>query len=386
MTARRDYYDVLGVGREASEGEIKKAYRKLAMEHHPDRNPGNKESEAKFKEATEAYEVLKDSDRRGRYDRFGHEAAGAGFPGGFEGFDLADALRAFMRDFGGGEFGGFEEWIGGSGGRGSRGGPRLRRGQDLRVRLKLSLEEIATGVKKTIQIKHRVRCATCDGSGAQSGGRTACVQCAGRGQVQQVQSSFFGQFVNIGPCPRCRGTGQVIDKPCPTCRSEGTVQDSSTVVVDVPPGVREGNYIPLAGLGDAGPHGGPTGDLQVLIEEKPHDVFERHGDDLLVELPVAPSRAALGGKVEVPTLDGVVSLEVAAGTQTGKLLRVRGRGLPRLQARGTGDLLVRLRVWTPTKLSSREKQLLEELSHLESDRVPRPGRRGFFGKVKDAFG
>ncbi len=383
MAAKRDYYDVLGVTKGASDDDIKKAYRKLAMQHHPDRNPGNAPAEAAFKEATEAYEVLKDPERRTRYDRFGHEAA-AGSPGaGFEGFDLADALRAFMRDFGGaggGGFAGIEDLFGAQG---PGAGPR--RGQDLRVRLKLSLEEIASGTKKRIQIKRQVACETCHGTGAQKGGKKTCAPCGGRGQVRQVQSSFFGQFVNIGPCPRCRGTGEIIETPCLKCRGEGRVVDVSTVMVDVPAGVSEGNYIPLRGLGDAGPNGGPPGDLQVLIEEKPHELFEREGADLLLELPISMNRAALGGEVEIPTLDQPVKRNLPAGTQSGKEMRLSGLGLPRLRGRGRGDLIVRYRIWTPTRLSAREKQLFEELGNLEAGKAPRPGK-SFFEKVKDALG
>jgi molecular chaperone DnaJ len=380
VSPRRDYYEVLGLAKDAGDADIKRAYRKLAMEFHPDRNPGDHTAEAKFKEATEAYEVLKDEGRRARYDRFGHEAAGpgGGAGAGFDGFDLSDALRAFMRDFGGGG-GGFEDFFGG------QSGPGPRRGQDLRVRLRLSLEEIATGVKKKIQVKRQVKCETCAGSGAQKGGKKTCSQCGGRGQVRQVQSSFFGQFVSVAPCPRCRGTGEMIENACLKCRGEGRLADATTVEVDVPAGVAQDNYIPLRGLGDAGPNGGPAGDLQVLIEEKPHDVFTRDGSDLWVELPVAMPKAALGGEVEIPTLDGVVTKHVPAGTQSGKDLKIAGAGLPRLRGRGKGDLIARLRVWTPTKLSAREKQLFEELGALEAGRTPKPGK-GFFDKVKDAFG
>jgi len=381
--SRRDYYEVLGVEKGADDEAIKKAYRKLAMQHHPDRNPGDKSAEEKFKEATEAYEVLKDPERRARYDRFGHDAAPGGFPGGMggmgggvDGFDLADALRAFMRDFGGGG-GGFEDLFG------EAAGPR--RGQDLRVRLKLSLEEIASGVKKTIQVKRRVACETCSGSGAQKGGSSTCAQCGGRGQVRQVRQSLFGQFVNIGPCGRCHGTGSIIEKPCLKCRGEGRIVDASTVTVDVPAGVAEGNYIPLRGLGDAGPNGGPAGDLQVHIEEKEHDVFEREGDDLHVEVPVAMSQAALGGEIEVPILGGTTKYKVPAGTQSGKRVRLPNQGLPRLRGRGKGDLHVHLHVWTPSKLSAKGKQLFEELAKLEDGRAPKPGR-SLFERVKDALG
>ena len=386
MAAKRDYYEVLGVDKGADEDVIKKAYRKLAMEHHPDRNPGDASAEGKFKEATEAYEVLKDAERRARYDRFGHDVPGGGMPGGgmggpgFEGFDLADALRAFMRDFGGGGGAGFEDLFGGAGE-----ATAARRGQDLRVRLKLSLEEIASGVKKTIQVKRKVPCETCSGTGAQKGGKTTCAQCGGRGQVRQVRSSLFGQFVNIGPCPRCHGAGAIIEKPCLKCRGEGRLVDVSTITVDVPAGVAEGNYIPLRGLGDAGLNGGPAGDLQVHIEEKDHDVFERDGDDLHVDVPIAMSRAALGGEIDVPTLGGTQKYSVPAGTQSGKAVRLAGHGLPRLRGRGKGDLHAHLRVWTPAKLSARGKQLFAELEKLEEGKTPQPGR-SLFDKVKGAFG
>jgi molecular chaperone DnaJ len=384
VSERRDYYAVLGIERGAGEDDVKRAYRKLAMEFHPDRNPGDAQAETKFKEATEAYEVLKDPERRARYDRFGHEAAGTGAaPGrgmGEEGFDLSDALRAFMRDFGGGGAG-FEDLFGGAQGQ----APGPRRGQDLRVRLKLSLEEIASGVKKKIQVKRQVQCETCHGAGAQKGGKKTCAQCGGRGQVRQVQSSFFGQFVNIARCPRCKGTGEIIENPCLKCRGEGRIADSSTVVVDVPAGVAQDNYIPLRGLGDAGPLGGPPGDLQVLIEEKPHDVFQRDGADLFVEVPIPMSRAALGGDVEIPTLDGAVNKALPAGFQTGRELRLSGLGLPRLRGRGKGDLVARFHVWTPSRLTAREKQLFEELGTLEAGKAPRPGK-GFFDQVKGAFG
>jgi molecular chaperone DnaJ len=253
------------------------------------------------------------------------------------------------------------------------------------VRLKLTLEQIAKGSKQRLQIKHKIVCDTCKGSGAQKGGRTTCAQCGGRGQVQRVQSSPFGQFINVGPCPRCSGSGFVIEHPCLKCRGEGRVSDVSTVEVDVPVGVAEGNYIPLRGLGDAGPNGGPPGDLQVFIEEKPHELFEREGDDLSVVVPISVTRAALGGEVEIPTLDGAVKHKVGAGIQSGKQLRLPNLGLPKLRGRGKGDLVVRFRVWTPTKLGAREKQLFEELDQSESVKAPKPGK-SFFERVKESLG
>jgi molecular chaperone DnaJ len=378
--ARRDYYEVLGVPRGAGEDEVKKAYRKIAFESHPDRNPGNKEAEQRFKEATEAYEVLRDPEKRARYDQFGHAAAPGAGPQGFDvsGFDLADALRAFMRDFGG-DMGGFEGLFGGRGG----GGPRVERGDDLQVRLKLSLEEVASGVEKKIRVKHLRACETCHGRGGT--GETTCAKCQGRGQVRRVQQSIFGQFVNVSTCPECRGVGRVIREPCGTCGGDGLVSMTDTIVVKVPKGVAGGNFIPLRGLGDAGPRGGPAGDLIVLIEEKPHPVFDREGDDLHLDLPLSFVTATLGGKAEVPLIDGGhASLNVPVGTPSGHVLRLRGKGLPSLRG-GAGDLLVRLVVWVPTRLSGEERRLLEQLGRGEGLHPPGPAK-SLFERAKDALG
>ncbi len=377
--SRRDYYEVLGVGREAGEGEIKKAYRKLAFENHPDRNPGDQAAEQRFKEATEAYEVLRDPQKRAHYDRFGHAAPEGGPAGGgvdFSGFDLADALRAFMRDFGG--EGSLDDLFGGGRGRGA--GPR--RGDDLQVRLKLTLEEVAGGVEKKIRVRHLRACGDCEGRGGS--GETPCVQCAGRGQVRQVQQSFFGQFVNIAPCPRCHGEGRTMKERCRTCDGEGRVSESETIAVKVPAGVATGNFIPLRGMGDAGPRGGPAGDLIVLIEEKPHPVFDRDGDDLRVDVPLSFATAALGGRVEVPLLDGgTAGADVPAGTPTGRVVRLRGKGLPGLRG-GHGDLLARLIVWVPTRLSAAERRQLEELGRGAGLQPPRADK-SLFERVRDAF-
>ena len=384
--AKRDYYEVLGVPRGASVDEIKKAYRKLAMQWHPDRNPGNADAEVKFKEATEAYEVLHDPQQRARYDQFGHAPAGGGFgtggaTGGFDaGFDLADALRAFMRDFGGE---GFDDLFGGTGGaRGGRGrgaGP----GDDLQVRLPLTLEEIGTGVEKKIRVKHLKRCETCGGRGGT--GESVCPQCHGRGQVRRVQQTVFGQFVNVSACPRCQGEGNIVAEPCKTCGGDGRTSDTETVSVKVPAGVAAGNYIPLRGIGDAGVRGGPAGDLVVLIEEKAHDLFERHGDDLALDLPVSFSVMALGGKVEAPLLGGGKALvDVNAGTPSGHVARLKGKGLPGLRG-GRGDMHVRLRVWVPTRLSAAERKLLEELRKGSGLAAPPPSR-SLFERVRDVSG
>jgi molecular chaperone DnaJ len=302
---------------------------------------------------------------------------GFGAPGqGFAGFDLSDALRAFMRDFGVNDL--FGETMGGPG----RGGARV--GQNLQVHLALTLDEIASGVTKKIKLKRLGTCEECHGSGARAGSRpTTCSECGGSGQVRHVQRSFLGQFVTVTPCRRCQGTGRIVSDPCPACRGEGRRELSETISVDVPPGVHEGNYIPISGKGHAGLHGGPAGDLIILIEEKPHPVFERHDDDLVCDVPVPFSIAALGGKVDVPTLGSVARLEIPPGTQSHRLFRLRGQGMPRLHSSKRGDLIVRARVWTPSKLSAEEKKLLERLSQIQSP-MPAPSR-SLFEKIRDSF-
>lgn len=383
--SRRDYYEILGVGREAGEDEIKKAYRKIAFDNHPDRNPGDAAAEQRFKEATESYEVLRDAEKRARYDRFGHAASGGGATGGpagndFSGFDLADALRAFMRDFG--AEGSFEDLFGGAGG-GGRGSRRVRAGSDLQLRLKLSLEEIATGVEKKIRVKHLRACATCDGRGGE--GESTCSQCQGRGQVRRVQQSIFGQFVNVAACPQCGGEGRTVQTRCKTCGGDGLVSETETISVKVPAGVASGNFIPLRGMGDAGPHGGPAGDLIVLIEEKPHPVFRRDGNDLLLEMPVSYPEMVLGARIEVPTVGGGThTLDVPAGTASGTVLRARGKGLASLRG-GAGDLLVTVVVFVPGKASGAEKKLLEEIRKLDPGGRASRASRTVFERLKDAL-
>jgi molecular chaperone DnaJ len=372
---KRDYYEVLGVARGVSDDEVKKAYRKLAFEFHPDRNPGDKSAEAKFKEATEAYEVLRDRDKRARYDQFGHAATGAP---GFDfssGFDLADALRTFMRDFGGA--GGFESLFTAAPGR-SRGPAR---GDDLQVRVRLTLEEIAEGVEKKIKLKHLKPCSACKGKGGE--GEIQCAQCHGRGQVRHVQQSIFGQFVNVSTCPRCSGLGKTVKDPCKACSGDGRESITETIAVQVPAGVANGNFIPLRGMGDAGMRGTQPGDLIVWIEEKEHAVFDRDGDDLHVDVAVNFATAAMGAKVEVPTLGEPAQLQVPPGTQSGQVMRVRGRGLPGLHG-GHGDLMVRIIVWVPERLSGSDKKLLEELARSDGFKPPKPGK-SLFDRVKDAF-
>jgi molecular chaperone DnaJ len=379
--AKRDYYEVLGIGRTATDDEIKSAYRKLAMQYHPDRNPGDKEAENKFKEVVEAYEVLQDAEKRQSYDRFGHVDPGAGahYPGGGA-YDLSDALRAFMRDMGG--FGDFGDLFGGGGARGRQ---AERRGGDRQIRLELTLQEVSLGAKKKVRVRKFVRCGTCAGAGTTDGGGTdTCPTCQGSGQIRRVQRSFFGQMVHVTTCSTCHGEGAVIRNACRTCNGEGRVEGSETVEVTIPPGVMEGNYMSLRGLGDAGIRNGPPGDLVVFFAEKEDSQFERHGSDLLFDLAVHPHQATLGDKVEVPSLDGKLKLDIPAGTQSGTILRARGKGVPNLDSKVRGDLLYRVAVVIPTKLSLEQKKLYEELARATKE-TPRVSK-GFFDKVRDAFG
>jgi molecular chaperone DnaJ len=382
--AKRDYYEVLGLSREASEEEVKKAYRKLALQYHPDKNPGNKEAEDKFKEATEAYEILKDPQKRSTYDQFGHAGlSGAGGFGGFDfqSFDLSDALRAFMRDFGG--FGGIFDDFFGTTTRTRRG---YQRGQDLQVRLKLSLEEIAAGVEKKIKLKNLQKCEECEGSGAAKGSsKKTCPKCQGTGQVRRVSRSIFGQFVNVATCDYCSGEGAIIESPCPTCRGEGRTKGASTISVKIPPGVTTGNYIQMRSAGNVGHRGGPAGDVIILIEEEDHKDFQRRGDDIVHETLISFTQAALGDQIPIPTLDGKVELKIPPGTQSGKIFKLKGKGIPHLHGYGKGDELVRVLVWVPTKLSSEEKKLLDELASKENLKPP-AGDKSFFEKLKETLG
>jgi len=387
--AKQDYYQTLGVPRSASQEDIKKAYRKLALQFHPDRNPGNKESEEKFKEAAEAYEVLGDAVKRQRYDQFGHE----GIRGtDFHPFtDVNDVFSAFSDIFGGGTGGSIFDDMFGTQGRSRSRGSAAAAGSDLKIRLKLPLEEVAAGVEKKLKVRKWKRCDVCDGSGARSSGSlTTCPVCHGSGEIRQVSRSVFGQFVNIATCQNCGGEGKVIKEPCQTCRGDGRVQGDATIKVQIPAGVSEGNYIPLRGEGNVGKRGGPAGDLIVVIEEEPHPVFTRNGDDVILDLLVSFPEAALGGDIEVPTLTGRARLKIDPGTQSGRILRMRDKGIPHLNSFGRGDQLVRVNIWVPTSLSGHERQVLKELGESENLH-PKEGDRSanseksFFGRMKKAF-
>ncbi|MCR4417575.1 MAG: molecular chaperone DnaJ [Ignavibacteria bacterium] len=362
MATKRDYYEVLGVPRNASQEEIKKAYRKLAMQYHPDRNPGNKEAEEKFKEAAEAYEVLSDPEKRRRYDQFGH----AGMQGtDFREYtDINDIFNAFRDIFSGTGFGGsiFDDFFGGSTSTRSRRTGSVQRGSDLRVKIKLTLEEIATGVSKKIKIKRYKKCSSCNGTGAESGsGHKTCPVCNGTGEIRQVSRSVFGQFVNITTCNNCGGEGRVISNPCKVCGGEGRVQEEATVNVEIPAGVSTGNYLTLRGEGNAGRRGGPAGDLIVVVEELPHEIFQRQGDDIIYELNLSIPEAVLGGEVEVPTLTGKAKIKLEPGLSPGKILRMKGKGLPNINTKKQGDQLIVVNIYVPQKISNQEKELMQTL-------------------------
>jgi molecular chaperone DnaJ len=378
-----DYYQILGVPRDADVEQVKKAYRKLALQYHPDRNEGSKDAEERFKEITQAYEVLRDPEKRSVYDRFGEQGL-KGQPGGFGGFDFSDAIEIFMRDFGG--FGGFSEVFGG-GRRG--GGGNVRQGAQIRVRLPLTLQEVAKGATKTVRIALLARCEACSGSGAAPGTTPEkCPTCHGTGEERLVQRSVFGQFVSVHPCRRCGGEGVVITSPCPRCQGEGRVRERKEVQVEVPPGVTSENYITVRGQGNAGPRGGPVGDIVVLLDVQEDPRFVRDGDNLVYELPVTFSDAALGAQVEVPTVDASALLQVPGGVQSGTVLRLRGQGLPGLDGRSKGDLLVRVIVWTPERLTAEQELLYRRLKEIEEPAPEKVDaeRKGFWSKVKEAFG
>ncbi len=372
-----EFYDLLGVARDCSEADVKKAYRKLAMEFHPDRN-SSPDAEAKFKEITEAYEVLRDPQKRAAYDRYGKAGTSGGQGGfGFHHVDLSEALNIFMRDFGG--MGGFESIFGG----GARQDPR--RGQDVRMTVRLGLTDVATGVKKSVRLKTLDRCSTCAGTGAKAGSQPVrCTTCGGSGEVRRAARSMFGQFVSVSACPTCAGEGQVIREPCEVCRGEGRVKGERTVQVEIPAGVSSNNYLTLRGQGAAGPRNGPSGDLLVMLEVKDDDRFERQGDDLVFDLPLSFSQAALGSQTAVPTPYGDEEIRIPAGTQPETVLRLRGKGLPVLGQSTKGDLLIRVHVWTPEKLTEEQQRLFQELSKLEGE--PPKRSPGFWSKLKEALG
>ncbi|MCB9282787.1 MAG: molecular chaperone DnaJ [Lewinellaceae bacterium] len=385
--AKRDYYEVLGVGKGSSDEEIRKAYKKLAMQYHPDRNPGDKSAEEKFKEAAEAYEVLSDKDTRAKYDRFGHDGVSGqgGFGGG--GMTMEDIFEHFGDIFG--EMGGspFDSFFGGGGSRTRRSQGRGQRGSNLRIKVALTLEEIAKGATKRIKVNKHVTCDTCHGSGAKdSGSVQTCGTCRGSGYVRQVRNTFLGQMQTTTACPTCAGRGQVITANCPKCKGEGRIFGEETIDLEIPAGVSEGMQLSMAGKGNAGQHGGPNGDLIISISEKKHDHFQRDGQNLIYDLYLNFADASIGTSIEVPTLEGAVKIKVPPGTQSGKIFRLKDKGLPAVQGYGKGDQLIHVNVWTPKKLTDEERQLLEKLRVMPNFQ-PQPGKseKGFFERMKDFF-
>jgi molecular chaperone DnaJ len=372
-----DFYQTLGVTRTASDDEIKKSYRKLAMTYHPDRNNGSKEAEEKFKAITEAYDVLRDPDKRALYDRYG-EAGLRGGAGGFHHVDLSEALSIFMRDLGG--LGGFGDLFGGAA-RGS--GPRT--GSDIKIEMPMTLADVATGVERTVTVRLLEPCDRCEGRGAEPGtSPTTCTTCNGTGEVRRAQRSFFGQVVSVAPCPTCAGEGTVVASPCKKCRGEGRIRGEKQIVIRVPAGVATGQYMTMRGVGNVGPRGGPRGDILVVFEVEEDPRFERDGEDLYCEVLVTYPQLVLGADVEVPMVTGTVSLHVPAATQSGQVFNLRGRGLPRINSSSMGDLHVRLQLWTPDVLTEEETTLLRRLGELQ--KVPENRPKGLWSKIKESLG
>jgi molecular chaperone DnaJ len=383
---KRDYYEVLGVEKNAAVDEIKKAYRKKAIEFHPDKNPGNKEAEEKFKEAAEAYDVLSDPQKRQRYDQFGHAGVGGASGGGFSGgdIDLEDIFSRFGDIFGGHfGFGGFGGFGGGSRG----GGQRMNRGSDLRVKVKLNLGEIARGVEKKIKVKKYVPCAVCHGSGADGGANSVktCDTCRGSGVVTRIANTLIGQVQTQSVCPACNGEGRIVVRKCQACAGEGMVRDDEVIAIQIPAGVAEGMQLSMSGKGNAARRGGINGDLLILVEEEPHPELIRDENDLLYNLLLSVPQAALGSSVEVPTIDGKVKVRIEPGSQPGKVLRLRNKGLPSINSYGTGDLLINISVYIPETLSDSEKSILGKLESAPNFQPKKAMKDKIFSKFKNMF-
>ncbi|MBS3740937.1 MAG: molecular chaperone DnaJ [Candidatus Cloacimonetes bacterium] len=388
---KRDYYDILGVDKNASKSDIKKAYRKLALKYHPDKNKDNPEAEEKFKEASEAYEVLSDDQKRKMYDQYGHSGVDQQFgKGGFQWSDFTHAgdFEDIFGDFGGifeGLFG--NRGFGGFGSRrsGRRGRQeRVERGEDLKISLSLSLKEIANGVTKRIKVNTKVRCEKCNGTGSKDGKISTCPKCNGSGKVRQVKQSFLGQMSTITTCPRCHGKGKIIENKCSFCNGEGRISKVKTVKVEIPPGVADGQYLKLNGQGNVGPRKGPSGDILVFIKEKEHEIFERKGQNLVCTFPVSVTKAVLGGEIQVPTLSKSVKMKIPPSTQPGKVFRIKGHGLPYVNSSKKGDLYIKAKIVIPKNLSKEEKELYEKIKPYDEERDLKPGK-SFFEKVKNYF-
>lgn len=378
MSKKRDYYEVLGIAKNASEEDIKKAYRKLAIKYHPDKNPDDKQAEEKFKEAAEAYEVLSDAQKRQRYDQFGH--AGLGGNGGFGGggMNMDDIFSQFGDIFGGA--------FGFGGGGGSRTGRRVARGTNLRVKVKLNLQEIANGVEKKIKVNKHVACKTCHGSGAKNGQYDTCRSCNGTGAITRVQQTILGAMQTQTTCSACHGEGRTIKDKCHSCHGEGIVREEEVIAINIPAGVSEGMQLSMSGKGNAAPRGGINGDLLILIEEEEHPHLKREGNHLVYDLNISFPDAALGCTVEIPTIEAKAKIKIEPGTQSGKVLRLKGKGLPDVNAYGKGDLLVEISVYTPTHLNQEEKKALEQFKDSKNF-APNPSKKekGFFDRMKEYF-
>lgn len=383
--SKRDYYEILGVTKSASADEIKKAYRKVAMQHHPDRNPGDKAAEEKFKEAAEAYEVLSDTDKKAQYDRYGHAGVssnGRGFSGG--GMNMEDIFSQFGDVFGEDLFGSF---FGGGSGRSRTSRSRGIRGSNLRVKIKLTYEEIAKGVTKNIKVKKYVICNTCSGSGAKDKASVQnCGTCGGSGQVRRVTNTFIGQMQTVTTCPACNGEGTTITVKCSTCKGEGRVYGEDAISIEIPAGVQEGMQLNLSNKGNAGERGGMPGDLIILIEEEPHKELQRDGMNVAYDLHISFTDAVFGTQLEVPTIDGRAKIKIPPGTQSGKIFRLKGKGFPAVNSYQKGDQLIHVNVWTPQHVSAEEKAMLEKMSH-SSNFKPHPDKtdKSFLDKMRELF-
>ncbi|HET8964159.1 MAG TPA: molecular chaperone DnaJ [Chitinophagales bacterium] len=385
--AKRDYYEILGVSKNATAEEIKKAYRKLALQYHPDKNPGNKESEEKFKEGAEAYDVLSNPDKKQRYDQYGH--AGMSGAGGFSGgsMNMDDIFSQFGDIFGESIF---DNFFGGGGGRGSRRQATGRKGSNIRIKVKLSLKEIAEGAHKTIKVKKYITCDTCNGSGAKdSSSFHSCKSCNGQGYVRRVTNTILGQMQTTQTCPNCHGTGQTVTANCVKCHGDGKVYGEDTITIDIPAGVTDGIELSMHGKGNAGDKGGPNGDLLISIEEIPHADLKREGNHVLHNLYINFADAALGTQVEVPTIDGKVRVKIPEGTQSGHIMRLKGKGLPGLNSYGKGDEIIQVNIWVPRHLSSEEKKAMEKLrssKNFQPDVNETKKEKHFFDKMRNLFG
>jgi len=385
--SKRDYYDILGVSKNASAEEIKKAYRKLAIKFHPDKNPDDKSAEDKFKEGAEAYEVLSNPEKKQRYDQFGHAGAQGGYGGGQGGgMNMDDIFSQFGDIFGGGGGSPFDSFFGG-GGQSSRGGRRVQRGTNLRIKVKLTLEEIANGIEKKIKVNKQILCNTCDGSGAKDKNSfSTCKTCGGSGAVRRVTNTILGQMQTTSTCPTCNGEGTTITAKCGTCHGEGVTRGEETISINIPAGVSEGMQLSMSGKGNAAPRGGVPGDLIILIEEIPHESLKREGINIIYDLHVSFVDATLGASVEVPTIDGKASIKLEPGTQGGKILRLKGKGIPEVNSYHKGDQLIQVNIWTPKTINNEERELLEKFRASENFKPnPSKNEKSFFDRMKEYF-